>query len=125
MAIVAIVPISNANGETSYRAVAGDKQSIGRTAGQALDVLIAQLGEAEFDRLLAIQGFCPDAFFGVEQQERLSELMDLWRSARDRGEAFPPEQQAELNALVEAELKAAGDRILALAKTDETVLFTL
>ncbi|NJL23045.1 MAG: hypothetical protein HC895_23040, partial [Leptolyngbyaceae cyanobacterium SM1_3_5] len=78
----------------------------------------------EFAGLFVIQSFRPDTFFTAEQQERLSELMDLWRSVRDRGEAFPPEQQAELDALVKAELRAAGDRIVTLGKTDETVLFT-
>lgn len=48
MTTVAILPISSINGEKSYRAIAGDKQSTGKTAGQALDSLITQLGETEF-----------------------------------------------------------------------------
>jgi hypothetical protein len=32
MTTVAILPISNASGERSYRAIAGDKQSVGKTA---------------------------------------------------------------------------------------------
>ncbi|NJP08461.1 MAG: hypothetical protein HC866_02445 [Leptolyngbyaceae cyanobacterium RU_5_1] len=63
MATVAIVPISNASGEKSYRAIASDKQSVGKTAGQALDALTAQLGETEFSTLLVIQSFRPDPFF--------------------------------------------------------------
>jgi hypothetical protein len=47
MTTVAIVPIS-VNGEKSYRAIAGDKHSVGKTAGQALDALTAQLDEIEF-----------------------------------------------------------------------------
>ena len=39
MTTVAILPIYDASGNKSYRAVAGDKQSIGKTAGQALDAL--------------------------------------------------------------------------------------
>ncbi|MDI9637767.1 hypothetical protein QM565_18725 [Geitlerinema splendidum] len=42
--------------------------------------------------------------------------MDLWRTARDRGESFPPEQQAELDSLVKAELKAATARTAALVQ---------
>lgn len=114
MTTVAILPVADANGEKSYRAVAGDKQSVGKTAGQALDALTNQLGETEFSALLVIQSFCPDSFFTAEQQEHLSELMDLWRAARDRGESLPPTQQAELDALVEAELKAATARTAAL-----------
>jgi hypothetical protein len=114
MTTVAIVPISNASGETSYRAIAGDKQSIGKTAGQALDALTAQLGETNFAGLFVIQSFRPDAFFTAEQQERLSALMNLWRAARDRGETLLPEQQAELDALAEAELRAATTRTAAI-----------
>jgi hypothetical protein len=114
MTTVAILPISDVNGEKSYRAIAGDKHSVGKTAGQALDALTAQLGEMEFSTLLVIQNFRPDSFFSAEQQERLSELMNLWRLAREQGRELPPEQQAELDRLVEIELRAAAARTGAL-----------
>ena len=117
MTTVALVPIINATGETSYRAVAGEVRSTGKTAGQALDALTAQLGEMSFTALLVIQSFRPDAFFNEAQQKRLSVLMELWRDMRDRGESLPPEQQTELSALVEAELKAAGERSAAFGRT--------
>ncbi len=110
MTTVAILPISDPSGEKSYRAIAGGKHSVGKTAGQALDALTAQLGETEFSALLVIQSFRSDSFFSAEQQERLSQLMSLWRLARDRGQALLPEQQAELDELVEAELRAATAR---------------
>jgi len=110
MTTVSILPIANASGEKSYRAVSGDKYSVGKTAGQALDALTALLGETEFSALLVIQSFHPDSFFGAEQQKRLSELMSLWRLARDQGRMLLPEQQAELDSLVEAELRAATAR---------------
>lgn len=110
MTTVAILPVLNTNGEKSYRAIAGDRQSVGKTAGQALDALTALLGETDFSGLLIIQSFNPDEFFTVQQQKRLSELMNLWRPTRDRGETFSPIQQAELESLVEAELKAATVR---------------
>ena len=50
MTTVAILPTSESNGEKSYRTVAGDKYSVGKTAGQALDALTAQLDEIEFMR---------------------------------------------------------------------------
>lgn len=79
----AILPISDVNGERSYRAIAGAKSSVGKTAGQALDDLTAQLDDMEFSTLLVIQSFHPDSFFSAERQARLEEWMNLWRSARD------------------------------------------
>jgi hypothetical protein len=117
MTTVAILPISNSGGEKSYRAIAGDKHSVGKTAGQALDELTAQLGEPEFSALLVIQSFHPDSLFNAEQQARLAELMQLWRLARDRGQSLQPEQQTELDALVEAELSAATARTATLMPT--------
>ncbi len=116
MTTIAILPISNASGEKFYRAIVGDRQSVGKTAGQALDALTIQLGETEFSALLIIQSFRPDPFFSSAQQKRLSELMYLWRTTRDRGQALPPDQQAELDNLVDAELKAATARTAALVK---------
>ncbi|MBW4614622.1 MAG: hypothetical protein KME21_15365 [Desmonostoc vinosum HA7617-LM4] len=120
MTTVAILPTTDPSGEKSYRAIAGDKHSVGKTAGQALDALTAQLGEIEFSALLVIQSFRPDTFFSAQQQERLSELMRLWRLARDQGQELPPEQQAELDNLVEAELKAATDRTAALMQLENS-----
>lgn len=116
MTTVAILPISSASGEKSYQAIAGDKQSVGKTAGQALDALAAQLGETDFSALLIIQNFHSDQFFSATQQQRLSELMSAWRTARDQEQEFPPEQQAELNSLVEAELLAATARTAAIVQ---------
>jgi muramoyltetrapeptide carboxypeptidase LdcA involved in peptidoglycan recycling len=80
MTTVAILPISDTNGETVYRAVTGKKYSVGKTAGQALDALTAQLDEMELGTPLVIQSFRPDSFFSDTDRKRLSELMDLWRS---------------------------------------------
>ncbi|PZV12861.1 MAG: hypothetical protein DCF20_16920 [Pseudanabaena sp.] len=110
MTTISILPISSISGEKSYRAIAGDKQWTGKTAGQALDGLTTQLAESEFSALLVIQSFNPDLFFSANQQKRLSELMSLWRVARDRGETLLLDQQAELDALVDAELQAATAR---------------
>ncbi|MCF4969969.1 hypothetical protein [Nostoc sp. CMAA1605] len=114
MTTVVILPISNASGEKCYQAIAGDKSSVCKTAGQALDALTAELGETEFSALLVIQSFRPDEFFSAEQQKRLSELMSLWRTARDQGKALSFEEQAELDSLVDAELKASTARTAAL-----------
>ncbi|MGB3205271.1 MAG: hypothetical protein WBB28_09800 [Crinalium sp.] len=114
MTTVAILPVLDSNGVKIYRAIAGDKQSTGKTAGEALDALTTQLKSDQFNTLLVIQSFRPDWFFSAEQQQRLSELMNLWRTARDIGQTLSSEQQTELNTLVEAELKAATARTAAL-----------
>ena len=116
MTTVAILPILNTNGEKSYRAIAGDRQSVGKTAGQALDGLTALLGETDFSALIVIQSFKPDELFTVQQQKRLSELMNLWRTERDLGQSLSPKQQAELESLVEVELKAATVRTALLVQ---------
>ena len=118
MTTVEILLASDDNGGKFYRAISGDKHSVGKTAGQALDALTAQLEEAEFSGLLVIRKTEPDIFFTAEQQAQLSNLMALWRQARDRGEQLPPTQQAELESLVESELKASAARTKALMRQE-------
>ncbi len=115
MTKVAILPVSTTQGSISYYAVAGDKHSQGRTAGEALDALTAQLSRDEAGLLIIVQNLHPDRFFKAEQQQRLAGLMDRWRAARDRGATLPADEQSELEALVEAELRAAADRTAELA----------
>jgi len=114
MTRVAILPVPTERGDVSYRAVAGDKHSQGSTAGEALDALTPQLSIDEAGTLIIVQSLRPDRLFNAEQQQRLAQLMDQWRAARDRGGALLPTEQAELDALVEAELRAAGARAAAL-----------
>jgi hypothetical protein len=114
MITIAIVPESPGSATTQYRAVAGKLQSVGKTAGQALDALASQLGDAEAGTLVVVQHARPDQYFTAEQQQRLQELMARWRAARDGGTALPPAEQAELDALVAAELHAATQRARAL-----------
>ncbi len=97
------------NGIT-YRAVAGKMHSRGRTAGEALDALATQLSEDKDTMLVIVQSAKEDRFFTDTQQERLSQLMERWREARDAGHSLPPDQQADLESLIEAELEAAKKR---------------
>jgi hypothetical protein len=89
MATVEILPVSDPDGATSYRALlrgengTQDKQSTGKTAGQALDALTAQLTSADFTALLVIQNLEPDLFFSADQQRQLAALMEQWRVARE------------------------------------------
>jgi hypothetical protein len=55
----------------------------------------------------------PDSFFTAEQQRRLAALMQRWRHAHDAMETFPAEEQAELEGLVDAEVRASGERAAA------------
>jgi hypothetical protein len=114
MQTISIATIANINGDRVYRAAIGDRQSTGKTAGEALDALTMQIGSQEINGFLLLQNQQPDRFFTIEQQQRLTELMSIWRTARDRGDSIPAEQQSELDALIEAELNATAERAKAI-----------
>jgi hypothetical protein len=116
MTKVAIVPESAESGQVTYRAIAGRKQSVGKTAGEALDALTSSLSNEEAGTLVVVQHQRPDQFFTAEQQARLNDLMIRWRAARDGGVAFPAAQQTELDALVEAEMRGATERTAAMLR---------
>jgi hypothetical protein len=116
MTKIAILPEPGESGEMAYRAIAGPLQSLGVTAGQALDALAASLPEQDAATLIVVQHHRPDRFFTARQQARLRELMAAWRAARDAGSALPPSAQSELDALAEAEVRAASERAAALLK---------
>jgi hypothetical protein len=113
MTKVAILPEPSIKGEILYRAVAGARQAVAKTVGAALDALTAQLPPEESGTLVVVQNHRPDQFFSLQQQRRLEELMERWRTARDSGTSLPPSEQAELNALVDAEVQASGERAAA------------
>lgn len=94
--------------ETGYRATSGNRYSTGRTMGEALDALAAQLDAAETGSLVLIQKRVPDQFFSAAQHARMEEL-------RGRRGSLTPEERAELEDLVNAELDAT------IARTDALV----
>jgi hypothetical protein len=116
MLTITILPEPQATNGTTYRAVAAQRQSVGRTPGEALDALAAELGEQATGTLIVVQHMRPDPFFTAQQQQRLGELLERWRAARDAQQPFPPEDQAELEALVAAELEATTRRAAALLR---------
>ncbi|CAN5229097.1 hypothetical protein BH10PLA2_BH10PLA2_15270 [soil metagenome] len=116
MTKVAILPESVDGGVLQYRAIAGEWQSIGATAGQALDALTAQLPKNQIELVIVVQNLEPDEFFSAAQRARLESQMQSWRHARDQNLAFSPEAQAELDSLVAAELDASGKRAARLVK---------
>lgn len=62
-----------------------------------------------------VQSLPPDRFFTAAQQQRLDELMARWRTLRDQGTPLPTDEQAELEALVAAELRASSARAAEVA----------
>ena len=115
MTWVSILP-EPTEGGVAFRAVAGSRQSVGKTAGEALDALTNQLPENESGTLVVVQSLRPDRFFTAAQRQRLGELMERWRIARDQGSSLSSEDQIELNALADAELRASADRAAALVQ---------
>lgn len=91
--------------EKNFRAVAGKKESVGRTVGEAIDKLSEQLSEEENGTLLVIQKQRADKFFGAKEQKRLVELM-----AKKENQTISPEEKTELESLIEAELNGARQR---------------
>ena len=115
MTKVAILPVPTEQGDLAYRAIAGEKYAQGKTAGEALDALTAQLPADEASTLVVVQSLRPDRFFTAAQQQRLSTLMARWQTLRDQGVTLPADEQTELEALINAELQAAAARAAALA----------
>lgn len=109
MTTITIIPERSAMG-ADYRAVAGRRYAVGKTPGEALDAMNAQLSAAESGTIVVVQNLQADVYFTAEQRRRLEALMNLWREARDRGSRLSVGDQAELDALVEAELDAATRR---------------
>lgn len=114
MTHIEILPEVNSRGRKKYRAVAGRRQSIGNTPGEALDAISHQLPPDDAGTLVVVQNFQPDQFFTAEQQQRLGQLMARWRVARDDDRELAPEEQAELEDLIDAELLGATERTRAM-----------
>lgn len=115
MTSVTILPIPTNEGGVRYCAVSNGKRSQGATAGEALDALTAQITKIEACTLVIVQNSQPDKYFNDEQRTRLADLMSRWRAHRDEGMAFSVREQAELDALVDSELRGATARSAALA----------
>ena len=116
MTKIAILPEPAESGQVTYRAIAGRQQSVGKTAGEALDALTSSLKGEDSATLVIVQHQRPDRFFTAEQQARLTELMRRWRQSRDGGPGLSPDETVELENLVDAEVRAAGQRTAALLR---------
>jgi hypothetical protein len=116
MTRIAILAEPTEDGAFTFRAVSGERQSVGKTAGEALDGLTSQLSKDESGLLVVVQSQQPDRYFNAEQCERLAFLMNRWREARDQGGALSECEQSELDALVQTELQASADRTAELLR---------
>lgn len=104
-----VISAESRNGKR-FRAVAGEKESFGNTMGEALDALTERLDEPRNDAVVWVHDFRPDEFFTAAQQKRMSELMQKLRAAQNGDDVISPDEQAELEELVNAELEASVRR---------------
>jgi hypothetical protein len=102
-------------GDITYRAITSGQHAAGRTAGEALDALTSLLPGDRGETLVIVRDLAPDRFFGEVERRRLEDLMDRWRTARDSGSSLSNNEQAELECLIDTEVRAASDRAAALA----------
>ncbi|HWQ32673.1 MAG TPA: hypothetical protein VNQ79_07300 [Blastocatellia bacterium] len=114
MTVISIFSENSQAGETIWRAMAGAKESVGKTAGEALDGLTKLMGTEISAAQFIVQPVQADQFYTAGQQRRLAELMARWRDARDQRRQLPPEEFAELEALIEAELEGSARRAEAM-----------
>ena len=70
----------------------------------------SQLTGEETDTIVIVRSMSPDQFFSSEQRRRLEGLVTLWRDAVARNRSLSSEEQAELEQLVEAEVRATTAR---------------
>jgi len=96
MTAIAIRTEEKETGEHRFRAIAGNRQSIGRTMGEALDALTAEWGDSIHETVVLIQRFQPDEYFTQAQYDRMQALLA-------RRTALTPKERAELEALLDAE----------------------
>ena len=98
-----------------YRAIAGEREAVWPTIGDAVKAVTDQMGDPQETTLIVVQPMQPDRFFNAEQMNRLRELMTKWRAALNSGTKLPPDELAELDDLVQAEFAAMIERSKALA----------
>lgn len=118
MATLEILQESAQAGRTRYRARWGNRQVAAETPGKALDALYAMRdqGEGNQTTVILLHHFGPDRFFGEAEQTRLGDLMDEFHDSLRSAESLSAAEQAELESLVEAELRASAHRATTLAE---------
>ncbi|MGZ8216638.1 hypothetical protein [Methylomagnum sp.] len=103
MTAIAIRPVQKGAGEPQFRAIAGNRQTVGRTMGEALDALTAEWNDSTGETVVLIQRFQPDAYFTQAQHDRMQALLA-------RRHALSGEERQELEALIDSEVNATVAR---------------
>ncbi len=96
MTPIAIRAEHTKSGKPRFRAIAGNRQSVGQTMGEALDSLTADWDDDIQEAAVLIQRFQPDTYFTATQYRRMQDLLD-------RRALLTAEERAELEALIDAE----------------------
>ena len=122
---ITITSMATTTNETMWRAATDGLEVICKTAGEALDSIRKRLGTEQNDMFLVRQQWQPDEFFTAAQQQRLGELMESWRAARDSGKKLSENEQAELEALVDAQLEGSANRAAAMRQNQNNRLLVL
>ncbi|SRR5258708_5370218 len=98
-----------------FRAIAGNRQSTGRTAGEALDALNLERDNDTNPALILVQQMGTDPYFSEDQFQRMKELLA-------RRESLSTAEQTELESIAREELMASGRRTQALADALEKLI---
>jgi regulator of protease activity HflC (stomatin/prohibitin superfamily) len=109
MTSIAIRTDNTQAGAPQFRAVAGNRQAVGRTMGEALDALTAGWGDDIQETAVFIQRLQPDAYFTTAQYHRMQELLT-------RRATLTAEERIELETLIDAELDATVARTESLMR---------
>lgn len=104
----AIQPNERQAGEPRFRAISGKRQSLGQTAGEALDALNEEAGPDAEPSLVVVQQIGGDTFFTDAHYQRMQELLA-------RSESMTSDEQGELERLASEEIIASGERTKAIA----------
>lgn len=112
MTAIAIRTDQKETGERRFRAIAGDRQSLGKTMGEALDALTAEWGDSVQETIVLIQRFQPDQYFTQAQYDRMQALLA-------RRPTLTPEERTELEALIDAEVDATVARTETHVRTQQ------
>ena len=108
MTPIAVRAEEGSPGELRFRAMAGGRQHVGRTMGEALDALVADWGEELPEAAVLIQRFRPDAHFTETQFQRMQDLLA-------RRSSLSTQERQELEGLIDAELDATIARTESIA----------
>ena len=109
MTSIAMRTDNSQEGAPRFRAVAGNRQSVGRTMGEALDALTADWDDTIQETAVFIQRLQPDAYFTASQYDRMQELLT-------RRATLTAEERVELETLIDAELDATVARTESLMR---------